>query len=107
MKALDALRSVLCGPDGKCCIAGSVAGRDIVDAALIALQAERDELRQQLEAAQKDAGRLSWYEKNPSLVIAICNGWYSRKEYGAPLKRVSEIRTAIDAAIAATKGTTK
>ena len=38
MKAVDALKSVLCGPDGKCCIAGSQADRDTVDTALAAIQ---------------------------------------------------------------------
>ena len=38
MKAVDTLKSVLCGPDGKCCIAGSQADRDTVDTALAAIQ---------------------------------------------------------------------
>lgn len=38
MEAVDALKSVLCGPDGKCCIAGSQADRDTVDTALASVQ---------------------------------------------------------------------
>ena len=47
MDALDNLKSVLCNPDGKCCIVGSQADRDIVDQALAAIakaEAERVEL---------------------------------------------------------------
>jgi len=36
---IEQLKSVLCGPDGKCCIAGSDDDRAIVDAALVALEA--------------------------------------------------------------------
>ena len=38
-EALEALESVLCNPDGKCCIDGSNADRAVVDAALTALRA--------------------------------------------------------------------
>ena len=37
MKPLDQLKSVLCDPEGKCCIAGSDEDRAIVDSALKAL----------------------------------------------------------------------
>ena len=37
MKLIEQLKSVLCGPDGKCCIAGSDEDRAIVDRALQAL----------------------------------------------------------------------
>ena len=38
MKAIEDLKSVLCDPSGKCCIAGSQADKDIVDQALAALE---------------------------------------------------------------------
>ena len=38
-QALEALESVLCNPDGKCCIDGSNADRAVIDAALTALRA--------------------------------------------------------------------
>ena len=34
MNPVDSLKAVLCGQDGKCCIAGSQADRDTVDTAL-------------------------------------------------------------------------
>jgi hypothetical protein len=37
MNAIDQLKSVLCGPDGKCCIAGADEDRLIIDRALAAL----------------------------------------------------------------------
>jgi hypothetical protein len=37
MNAIDQLKSVLCDPEGKCCIAGSDEDRAIVDRALQAL----------------------------------------------------------------------
>lgn len=37
MNPIDQLKSVLCGPEGKCCIAGSDEDRSIVDRALQAL----------------------------------------------------------------------
>jgi hypothetical protein len=49
---IEQLKSVLCDPEGKCCIAGSDADRAIVDAALTeleALVAERDALAAELE----------------------------------------------------------
>jgi hypothetical protein len=39
--SIELLRSVLCNPEGKCCIAGSDADRAAVDRALAALEAER------------------------------------------------------------------
>ena len=38
MNPIDQLKSVLCGPEGKCCIAGSDEDRSIVDRALQALE---------------------------------------------------------------------
>ena len=38
MSPIDKLKSVLCGPDGKCCIAGSDEDRAIIDRALQALE---------------------------------------------------------------------
>lgn len=38
MSAVEQLKSVLCGPDGKCCIAGSDEDRAIIDRALRALE---------------------------------------------------------------------
>jgi hypothetical protein len=37
MNAIDQLKSVLCGPDGKCCVTGSDEDRAIIDRALRAL----------------------------------------------------------------------
>ena len=48
MEAVDALKSVLCGPDGKCCIAGSQADRDTVDTALAAIQHYLDQRKVEL-----------------------------------------------------------
>ena len=48
MEAVDALKSVLCGPDGKCCIAGSQADRDTVDTALASVQHYLDQRKAEL-----------------------------------------------------------
>lgn len=40
MNPLDELKSVLCDPDGKCCIAGSDGDRAVIDAALQRLSQE-------------------------------------------------------------------
>ncbi len=37
MNAIEQLKSVLCGPDGQCCIAGADEDRLIIDRALAAL----------------------------------------------------------------------
>ena len=49
-QALEALESVLCDPEGKCCIDGSDADRAVVDKALAAFRAAAPEL---LEALQE------------------------------------------------------
>jgi hypothetical protein len=46
------LESVLCGPDGKCCIDGSDADRAVVDSALAALRAASAPVAQPLSPAQ-------------------------------------------------------
>jgi hypothetical protein len=47
MNAVEQLKSVLCDPDGKCCIAGSDEDRAIVDRALLALAAPVQEPEQE------------------------------------------------------------
>jgi len=44
MTPIDKLKSVLCDPEGKCCIHGSDEDRRIVDEAITALQAEVERL---------------------------------------------------------------
>ncbi len=57
MEALNKLKAVLCGPDGKCCISGSPEDRRIVDECLAALAANNQE-----RAAVKEG-----------LVAKVCN----------------------------------
>jgi hypothetical protein len=47
MNPLEQLKSVLCGPDGKCCITGSDEDRAIVDRALQALAQPSDSVEQE------------------------------------------------------------
>ena len=42
MTAIETLISVLCGPDGKCCISGSDDDRRLIDAALVYLAQAAD-----------------------------------------------------------------
>lgn len=58
MTEVETLRSVLCDPDGKCCITGLPADHDIVDRALVNLETEIAELKRQLEEA-KDSEALA------------------------------------------------
>ena len=55
MTAIETLISVLCGPDGKCCISGSDDDRRLIDSALAELaQAE------QADSVQEDAALWRW-----------------------------------------------
>jgi hypothetical protein len=58
MSPLEQLKSVLCGPDGTCCIAGSDEDRAIIDRALQALAAPE---WQPIETAPKDKENLIWF----------------------------------------------
>ena len=57
MTALEQLESVLCNPEGKCCIQGSAADRAVVDAALTAL-------REKVAQLEADARRYRWLRDN-------------------------------------------
>ena len=48
MNPVETLKAVLCGQDGKCCIAGSQADRDTVDTALAAIQHYLDQHKAEL-----------------------------------------------------------
>ena len=54
MRAIDQLKSVLCDPDGKCCIASSEEDRAIVDRALETLA------QPQVQEAVKGENELIW-----------------------------------------------
>lgn len=62
-----------------------------------ALKAERD-------ATIKDANRIDWYEKNKDAVLHIGERWYSRAGYGAPIRRQTSFRDAVDAASVKVEG---
>jgi hypothetical protein len=93
MNAIEQLKSVLCDPEGKCCIQGSEEDRAIVDRALQALAApvpltdEQKVLRSLLGAA---LGALRYHT-----------------EQTRPIQRTNETITAIEHELAAhgiTKG---
>lgn len=48
MNPVDSLKAVLCGQDGKCCIAGSQADRDTVDTALASVHHYLDQHKAEL-----------------------------------------------------------
>ena len=52
MTAIETLISVLCGPDGKCCISGSDDDRRLIDSALAELAQAA-----QADSVQEDAAR--------------------------------------------------
>lgn len=58
MNAIETLISVLCGPEGKCCISGSDDDRRLIDSALaeIAQAAQAD-------SVQEDAARYRWLRR--------------------------------------------
>lgn len=78
MEAVDALKSVLCGPDGKCCIAGSQADRDTVDTALAAIQNYLDQHKAGLPVLPElDQEDQQWLTDNPNTsdIVAFIRGY--------------------------------
>jgi len=61
---------------------------------------ERNALRAQIEALQRDADRLDWLNKGDG-VFKVVNTWYYKQEYHLPARKFKDVRNAIDAAIAA------
>ena len=59
MNAIETLISVLCGPEGKCCISGSDDDRRLIDSAL----AELAQAAQADSGVQDDAARESEYRR--------------------------------------------
>ena len=59
MNAIRQLKSVLCDPEGKCCIAGSDEDREIVDRALSAL-AQPEQEQEQEPVDYKKLAALGW-----------------------------------------------
>ena len=53
MTPLEQLKAVLCDPEGTVCIAGSQGDRDVIQAALKALERESIALEQNLESMQQ------------------------------------------------------
>jgi len=71
MEAIDQLKSVLCDPEGKCCIAGSDEDRAIVDRALAALaQPAQEPVREALKLAL-DAFENASFAKENKAIAAI------------------------------------
>ena len=56
MNAIETLISVLCGPDGKCCISGSDDDRRLIDSAL----ADIAQAAQSADSVQEDAALWHW-----------------------------------------------
>ena len=113
MQALDALETCAGAP---CVDRAKKAVREYLAAPATAQAAEIERLKTESEERlqncaaliaeneqlRKDAERFAWYENNTEKVLNIGPHWYSRKNYGMPMKRRNGFRDAIDAAI---KGT--
>ena len=63
MNAIETLISVLCGPEGKCCISGSDDDRRLIDSALA-------DLAQAADSVQEDAARWNAWA---SCMVEACN----------------------------------
>ena len=107
MNAIETLISVLCGPEGKCCISGSDDDRRLIDSALAELAQAA-----QADSVQEDAAReaiekvLALFPFNvPIQKFTVNNGpcltadnddeFYSVKRV---LAFLTEIKTTLDAA---------
>lgn len=61
-------------------------------------------LLDRLEKAEKDAERLDWLNLAGNRFAFYLSGtWYSRKDHGSPYRKQGNIRSAIDAAMKASK----
>ena len=67
MTAIETLISVLCGPDGKCCISGSDDDRRLIDSALAEI-AQAAQAAQAAECVQEDAARLDYLHSTGSTI---------------------------------------
>lgn len=58
-----------------------------------------------LEAAEKDAARLDWLDRDGATkAFKLGATWYTRPAYGQPHRKASNVRAAIDAALAGSSG---
>lgn len=108
MNAIETLISVLCDPEGKCCISGSDDDRRLIDSALaeLAQAAQQAPAGAQADSVQEDAARLDFLIEQGAYVVSdpdTCTGhwlhwarpdgstWVQGDEHPTP-------RAAIDAA---------
>ena len=96
-KIAEALRSVLCGPDGKCCIDGSDDDRSIVDEALAQLEAERAAPAEPVPLAREKVGAPIVYADPEDLTDNEGNwinehNWITVRVTGDPAKLPPELR---------------
>ena len=89
MTAIETLISVLCDPEGKCCISGSDGDRRLIDSALA-------ELAQAADSVQEDAARYRLLRRG--------RHWSVIDGIGNDLLRAEALDAAVDAAIAAQGG---
>jgi hypothetical protein len=83
MNPLEKLKSVLCDPEGKCCITGSDEDRAIVDRALQALaQPEQEPVAADLEVCRPNG---PWQRYNLYSSVAVAED-AMRRIKGAPIE---------------------
>lgn len=91
MTAIETLISVLCDPEGKCCISGSDGDRRLIDSALA-------ELAQAADSVQEDAARYRLLRRG--------RHWSVIDGIGNDLLRAEALDAAVDAVLAAQGGKT-
>ena len=89
MTAIETLISVLCDPEGKCCISGSDDDRRLIDSALA-------ELAQAADSVQEDAARYRLLRRG--------RHWSVIDGIGNDLLRAEALDAAVDVALAAQGG---
>ena len=71
MNAIETLISVLCDPEGKCCISGSDDDRRLIDSALAEIAQAAQPAPAQADSVLEDA---AWMPLTPELLTAIESG---------------------------------
>ena len=101
MNAIETLISVLCDPEGKCCISGSDDDRRLIDSALAELAQAAQPAPAQEDSVQEDAARYRWLREH---WFTMSSNYQCRITFKLGEPRWSDITEAeLDAAIDAAR----